>query len=62
MGICAICLGLTFAKLARLRPETGGPYAYIRFAYGDFPGFLICLGVLDLDPWLQRLPRYRQLP
>jgi basic amino acid/polyamine antiporter, APA family len=41
MGIGAICLGLTFCKLARLRPETGGPYAYTRIAYGDFPGFLI---------------------
>jgi basic amino acid/polyamine antiporter, APA family len=41
MGGGAICLGLTFAKLARLRPETGGPYAYTRIAYGDFPGFLI---------------------
>jgi basic amino acid/polyamine antiporter, APA family len=41
MGVGAICLGLTFAKLARLRPETGGPYAYTRIAYGDFPGFLI---------------------
>jgi basic amino acid/polyamine antiporter, APA family len=41
MGAGAICLGLTFAKLARLRPETGGPYAYTRIAYGDFTGFLI---------------------
>src|SRR5262245_24970964 len=41
MGVGAISLGLTFAKLARLRPETGGPYAYTRIAYGDFPGFLI---------------------
>ena len=41
MGAGGICLGLTFAKLARLRPETGGPYAYTRIAYGDFPGFLI---------------------
>jgi hypothetical protein len=30
--------------------------------YSDSPSFRICLGVLDLDPWLQRLPRYRQLP
>src|SRR5207342_2848945 len=44
MGAGAICLGLTFAKLARLRPETGGPYAYTRIAYGDFPGFLIAWG------------------
>jgi len=37
-------LGLTFAKLARLVPATGGPYAYTRMAYGDFPGFLIAWG------------------
>jgi amino acid transporter len=41
MGVGAICLGLTFAKLARLRPETGGPYAFTRIAYGDFSGFMI---------------------
>ena len=41
MGAGAICLGLTFAKLARLVPATGGPYAYTRMAYGDFAGFLI---------------------
>ncbi|MDQ6436577.1 amino acid permease [Mesorhizobium sp. LHD-90] len=40
----AICLGLTFARLARLAPATGGPYAYTRLAYGDFPGFLIAWG------------------
>ena len=44
MGGGAICLGLTFAKLARLVPATGGPYAYTRLAYGDFPGFLIAWG------------------
>ena len=44
MGVGAICLGLTFAKLARLVPLTGGPYAYTRLAYGDFPGFLIAWG------------------
>ena len=44
MGAGAICLGLTFAKLARLVPVTGGPYAYTRLAYGDFPGFLIAWG------------------
>jgi amino acid transporter len=41
MGAGAICLGLTFAKLARLLPETGGPYAFTRIAYGDFSGFMI---------------------
>ncbi len=44
MGGGAICLGLTFAKLARLAPSVGGPYAYTRLAYGDFPGFLIAWG------------------
>ena len=44
MGAGAICLGLTFAKLARMMPATGGPYAYTRLAYGDFPGFLIAWG------------------
>jgi hypothetical protein len=32
MGAGAICLGLTFARLA---PATGGPYAYTRMAYGE---------------------------
>jgi arginine:agmatine antiporter len=44
MGVGAVCLGLTFAKLARLVPATGGPYAYTRMAYGDFAGFLIAWG------------------
>ena len=44
MGFGAVCLGLTFAKLARLAPATGGPYAYTRMAYGDFAGFLIAWG------------------
>src|SRR5262245_44714688 len=44
MGVGAACLGLVFAKLARLAPTTGGPYAYTRMAYGDFAGFLIAWG------------------
>src|SRR5678815_5137107 len=44
MGAGAICLGLSFARLARLVPTTGGPYAYTRAAYGDFAGFLIAWG------------------
>jgi len=44
MGIGAVCLGLVFARLARLSPATGGPYAFTRAAYGDFPGFLIAWG------------------
>jgi APA family basic amino acid/polyamine antiporter len=41
MGAGAICLGLTFARLASIAPATGGPYAYTRMAYGEFTGFLI---------------------
>ncbi len=44
MGAGAVCLGLTFARLARVVPATGGPYAYTRMAYGDFAGFLIAWG------------------
>jgi len=44
MGVGAICLGLTFARLARIAPVTGGPYAYTRMGYGDFAGFLVAWG------------------
>lgn len=44
MGAGAICLGLTFARLARAVPAVGGPYAYTRMGYGDFAGFLIAWG------------------
>ena len=44
MGGGAVCLGLTFARLARMTPATGGPYAYTRLAYGDFAGFLVAWG------------------
>ena len=44
MGVGAACLGLTFARLARFIPATGGPYAYTRLAYGDFAGFIVAWG------------------
>jgi arginine:agmatine antiporter len=44
MGGGALCLGLTFARLATIAPATGGPYAYSRLAYGDFAGFLVAWG------------------
>ena len=44
MGVGAICLGLTFARLARMAPATGGPFAYTRLGYGDFAGFLVAWG------------------
>jgi APA family basic amino acid/polyamine antiporter len=40
----AVCLALVFARLARFRPASGGPYAFTRMAYGDFAGFLVAWG------------------
>lgn len=37
----SMLLALVFARLARLRPATGGPYAYARLAFGDLAGFLV---------------------
>ena len=43
----AIVLALIFGRLARIVSKAGGPYAYTREGFGEFPGFLIALGVLD---------------
>jgi APA family basic amino acid/polyamine antiporter len=40
----SIMLALVFARLARLMPATGGPYAYTRAAFGDLAGFLVAWG------------------
>ncbi|MBD2892484.1 Arginine/agmatine antiporter [Actinomadura sp. RB99] len=40
----AVLLALVFARLARAYPETGGPYAYARRAFGDFVGFQTAWG------------------
>jgi APA family basic amino acid/polyamine antiporter len=40
----AILLALTFARLSRLIPKSGGPYAYTRWGFGEFPGFLVAWG------------------
>ncbi|WP_170402211.1 amino acid permease [Ruegeria arenilitoris] len=44
MSVGALCLGLVFARLSRIAPETGGPYAYARLGFGDFAGFLVAWG------------------
>ena len=44
MAFGAVCLGLVFARLARIHPATGGPYAYTRLGYGRFAGFMIAWG------------------
>jgi APA family basic amino acid/polyamine antiporter len=40
----SVMLALVFARLARLHPATGGPYAYTRRAFGNFAGFLVGWG------------------
>ena len=44
MSVGAMSLGLVFARLGRLAPETGGPYAYTRLGFGEFAGFLVAWG------------------
>ncbi|MGE0057347.1 MAG: APC family permease [Dehalococcoidia bacterium] len=39
-GILATVIALTLAECASVVPEVGGPYAYVRKAFGAFPGFL----------------------
>lgn len=40
----AIFLALVFARLSRMMPDAGGPYAYTRYGLGDFAGFLVAWG------------------
>lgn len=38
-GAGALLLGLVFCELFKLSPRTGGPYLYVRQAFGDMPAF-----------------------
>ena len=40
----AMLLALVFARLSRLVPRAGGPYAFSRAGFGDFAGFLVGWG------------------
>ena len=40
----SIMLALVFARLARIDPSAGGPYAFTRHAFGDLAGFLVAWG------------------
>ena len=42
----ALLLALVFARLSRLIPDAGGPYAYTRRGFGDFAAFLVAWGYL----------------
>jgi APA family basic amino acid/polyamine antiporter len=43
-GVGAMLLALVFARLGRVFPRTGGPYAFSRRAFGDFIGFQTAWG------------------
>jgi APA family basic amino acid/polyamine antiporter len=40
----SVLLAIVFARLARIDPAAGGPYAYTRRAFGDLPAFLVAWG------------------
>jgi len=39
VGACLLPIGLSFAEIGSRFGETGGPYAYLRTAFGPFAGF-----------------------
>ncbi len=44
-AIGALILAILFGKLSKMMPAgDGGPYAYTRKGFGDFPGFLVAWG------------------
>ncbi|MFC2151029.1 amino acid permease [Bacteroidota bacterium] len=42
--IGSIFLALVFARLSKIIPKAGGPYAYAREGFGDFAGFIVVWG------------------
>src|SRR5689334_6089272 len=40
----ALALATVSARLSRIDPAAGGPYAYTRRAFGDLAGFLVAWG------------------
>ena len=40
----AVLFALSLGRLSRRLPKAGGPYAYVRHAFGDFLGFLVGWG------------------
>jgi APA family basic amino acid/polyamine antiporter len=39
-GVLSLAGALTYAELAAMMPQAGGPYVYLRAAYGKLPAFL----------------------
>ena len=40
----AMLLAMVFAALGRAFPTDGGPYAFVRMAFGDLPAFIVAWG------------------
>ncbi|HTI51447.1 MAG TPA: amino acid permease, partial [Planctomycetaceae bacterium] len=40
VGLVTLCGSLALAELAAMAPRAGGPYVYLRMAYGKLPAFL----------------------
>lgn len=40
----SILLALVFARMSRVQPAAGGPYAFTRLGFGDLAGFLVAWG------------------
>lgn len=43
-AVGALCLAAVFARLSRAFPQAGGPYAYVRLAFGPFMAFIVAWG------------------
>src|SRR4051812_35284785 len=43
-AVGSVLLALAFARMARLHPAAGGPYAFTRLGFGDLAGFLVAWG------------------
>ena len=40
-GLIAVVIALCFAQCAMMMPRVGGPYAYAKYAWGPFAGFIV---------------------
>jgi APA family basic amino acid/polyamine antiporter len=53
VGLATLCGALTYGELAARFPEAGGPYVFLREAYGKMPAFLFgWVVLLAIDPGL----------
>src|SRR5436190_14089294 len=43
-AVGSVLLALAFARMSRLHPAAGGPYAFTRLGFGDCAGFLVAWG------------------